>query len=286
MCAGAILQSRMGRLVFGAANTRLGAAGSWVQILPDASGVITTTTEANMDCTAAMDSSCSPPSDHDESYSGSYSLWPFSIPTAFPASNLSGEHPHLAVESPCHGEEALQNICVCQKNSISPVAAQSGSQRDTPELVVQAPGSSLAAVSNTDTHRQDPADRAASLATDNSSDAQVSCVDCGRLFPLESGHGSLIDCAGAISGMGRPCDVLKSELLLTARGGLNERKSATALEKGVAVRHPFHVELQVSRGVCEADCADMMCTFFQKRRRVDLVARFTRHVWKALLVAG
>ena len=36
MCAGAILQARIPRLVFGARNKRLGAAGSWIQLLPRA----------------------------------------------------------------------------------------------------------------------------------------------------------------------------------------------------------------------------------------------------------
>lgn len=34
MCAGALLQSRMGTLVYGARNTLLGADGSWVSLLP------------------------------------------------------------------------------------------------------------------------------------------------------------------------------------------------------------------------------------------------------------
>jgi len=33
MCAGALLQSRVGTLVYGAPNTLLGADGSWVQLL-------------------------------------------------------------------------------------------------------------------------------------------------------------------------------------------------------------------------------------------------------------
>ena len=33
MCAGAVLQSRVGTLVYGAANTLLGADGSWVNLL-------------------------------------------------------------------------------------------------------------------------------------------------------------------------------------------------------------------------------------------------------------
>ena len=34
MCAGAMLEARLSRLVFAARNMRLGAAGSWVPLLP------------------------------------------------------------------------------------------------------------------------------------------------------------------------------------------------------------------------------------------------------------
>lgn len=34
MCAGALLQSRIGSVVYGARNTLLGADGSWISMLP------------------------------------------------------------------------------------------------------------------------------------------------------------------------------------------------------------------------------------------------------------
>ena len=36
MCAGAVLQARLGEVVYGAPNPLMGAAGSWVQLLPAA----------------------------------------------------------------------------------------------------------------------------------------------------------------------------------------------------------------------------------------------------------
>jgi len=37
MCAGAVLQARLGTIVYGAPNTLIGAAGSWVRLLADSS---------------------------------------------------------------------------------------------------------------------------------------------------------------------------------------------------------------------------------------------------------
>ena len=34
MCAGALLQARVDRVVWGAPNPRLGADGSWISVLP------------------------------------------------------------------------------------------------------------------------------------------------------------------------------------------------------------------------------------------------------------
>lgn len=256
MCAGAILQSRLARVVYGGRNELCGAAGSWVSLMPSSTDeleALRPVKTPRVGQAAAQTGSCS-----------SYG---------------SGAAACDAALTQQMREELSGHAGTAAGDGVSDEAGD-GSEHE----VAQA---TLARASRIEDCAADHAQNQAAAHSSCSSAQEGGNADCGDMrhsnVALRGSSGSGTPPGDLPWGVKRSRRVRKRLRRIAAAQAPGQGKQqlhALDPERQVIPRHPFHIEMQVTAGVCEDESTQLMRQFFRQRRRGEREHRF---VWDSLL---
>ena len=267
MCAGAILQARIDRVVYGGRNTLCGAAGSWVSLMPSstqahaAKGVseVRRKGDGAAQVQAPSDGcSCGSSSKRSALAAGQHSL-----PGATCSSTVVATKAGAAPAADKHTRTRHPHVRLAHAEESACSAAEPGDAQAAAHLRCG------------DYSARDTADHAvhggAAAVSEAVLNSAVNAPQPGRQPPVSMG----------VSRSRRVRKRLRR--LAAAQGPAQEQVlSVPSSQAETAPRHPFHIELQVTGGVCSAACTHLMQQFFQQRR-----SKTTRHracdVWNDLL---
>ena len=269
MCVGAILQSRIDRLVYGAPNTLCGAAGSWVSLIPSSTS---------------------------NSSNGSAQARPQSRDRHDDASAVVSE-PDSGWESDSAASEAEDEPGTSRatfSQTFSAAASHSWASVDTDGDVHHTSSRSSNSSNGTVHHtgqqqtassvQWTPAFRTARMQSTHGEAADNGAEQSPERTPSAVGEGPWRDAPASElpsqhSALDDPLTTAQRRALSfhSHRSGLDGEQDPTTVP-----RHPFHVNLQVSKGVLEAECTALMQQFFQQRRHAIKQGEQIRGAWSQL----